>query len=85
MLGGGDSDTVQRVEETELCQLAHCMWQDTNANAELLDRSFGLVDVHVVDVSVEQQLCDGHAAGASANDGDPHTLLEKYGRPAQTQ
>jgi len=42
------------------------MEQDIDANAELLDRRCGLVDVHVVDPSVEQRQCEGHATDASA-------------------
>src|ERR1700687_1703395 len=58
---------------------------DIDANVELLDRSCALVDVHVLDASVEQRQCEGHAPDAAANDGGPHTPLEKHGRPAQMQ
>jgi len=59
------------------------MGQDIDAYAELLDRPLWTRRCPTSSIPASSSdNAEGHATDASANEGNPHTLLKKHGRPA---
>ena len=80
-LAGGNRDRVEHLEQAQLGQLARCVGQDVDPDAELLDGAGRFVHSDVVEAGVFKRQREHHAADAPAYDHNLHCRKRGWRQP----